>query len=112
MNKLIEKKNVVTEIRYIQDDFEFYAQLYEEFHTLRCKTEKEIWSYNKIIQLMENLRFSVNREFVTNALVLIITLFNEEFNNHKDTVSKNTANLSEDEKKEFFAVLKGEIIVS
>ena len=110
MNKLIEKK-VVKEISYIQDDFEYYAQLFEDFQNHKCnETQLEIWRCDKIIELMENLRFSVNREFVRDALVLILTLYYGYTRDYALIGAKDTKNLSRDERTDYLMILKTEFV--
>ena len=111
MNKLIEKIKTVTEISYIYDDFEYYTQLFEEFQDLKSNDyELEIWRCNKLIELMDNLRFSVNKEFVRNSLILILTLYSEAAWSKKIHAAQDAKALSVEQKKEYFMVLETEFV--
>jgi len=57
-------------------EIDYYLQIIEYFHKEKVSREEiEIWIDKSIIELMKYLKCTQNRTLVTNALILILSLF-------------------------------------
>ncbi|MFX1384510.1 MAG: hypothetical protein ACFFBP_18955 [Promethearchaeota archaeon] len=59
-------------------ELDFYLQIIDFFQDEKINREKrEIWINKSIIELMKYLKRTRNRRLVTNALILILSLFED-----------------------------------
>ncbi|MFX0143485.1 MAG: hypothetical protein ACFE9C_05350 [Candidatus Hodarchaeota archaeon] len=68
-------------INTYSDEFELdlYLKIIDYFQKEKVSTEEvEIWKNKSIIELMKYLKRTKNRIFVTNALILILSLFEDK----------------------------------
>ena len=57
-------------------EIDYYLQIIEYFQNEKISREEiEIWTDKSIIELMKYLKHTQNRTLVTNALILILSLF-------------------------------------
>ena len=111
---MLDKKSIIKELVYIQDDFEFYAEKIEQFQNLKdhgSDEELEIWRCNLFMELMENLKIAGNQDLVKNTLVLILTLYHEDSINQYNSTGKVVADLDEAAKLQFEAIIKNEFLM-
>jgi len=90
-------------------EVEFYSNIMEQaLAVLDDKDEKFIWKCRKIIELMNFLKHSYNKLLVKNALIIILSLFEDYC---IDLITSNRDDLdalSKLEKKIFIDTLKEE----
>ncbi|MBD3253465.1 MAG: hypothetical protein GF383_00150 [Candidatus Lokiarchaeota archaeon] len=88
---------------------EFYDKILEKF--LECKKSKEksdLWKSQTIIQLMENIKQKNNKEFVKNALLVLMSLEEDFLRDSFHIKSKDFSILSKEEKTILSSLLKEE----
>jgi len=90
-------------------ELEYYLKIVEFFQSNNLDHETiEIWKSKSIIELMKVLKRTNNKEFVKNALIFIIALFEHEqpdlFNNR----GISTDILNEKDKASYLSILKSE----
>ena len=92
-------------------ELDYYSKILDYFQDEKISREKkEIWKNRSIIELMNLLERTQNRTFVTNALILILSLFEnippDTYNNR----GVNIARISEEDKKFLIESLKEEFL--
>jgi len=92
-------------------ELDYYLKILDYFQDERISREKkEIWKNRSIIELMNLLERTQNRAFVTNALIFILSLFEnippDTYNNR----GVNIARISEKDKKFLIQELKEEFL--
>jgi hypothetical protein len=94
-------------------ELDFYMQIIDFFQNEKIDREKkEIWKNRSIIELMKFLKRSRNRTFVTNALILILSLFE---NNPPDIYNNRGVNInriSRKDKNSLIEELKQEFLLN
>lgn len=89
----------------------FYTKIINYFQKGNFEFRKtEIWRSKAIIELMELFKRTRNRKFVTNALLLLISLFEDTSPDVYDNLGKDINQISQEEKKIFIAELKDEFL--
>ncbi|MFX1553533.1 MAG: hypothetical protein ACFFBV_06365 [Promethearchaeota archaeon] len=97
------------EINSNSEDFEldYYLKILNYFQDNKISREKkEIWKNRSIIELMNLLERTQNRTFVTNALILILSLFEDIPPDTYNNRGVNIARISEKDKKFLIKELK------
>jgi len=94
-----------------KSELEIYLKIVDCFQDENISPEnKEIWKNQSIIELMRLLERTQNRAFVTNALILILSLFEDIppdiFNNRGHNINC----ISEKDKKSLILNLKNEFL--
>jgi hypothetical protein len=93
-----------------QFELDLYLKIIDYFQKEKVtREEMEIWKNKSIIELMKYLKRTQNRSFVANALILILSLFEDLpadlYNNRgvnlKHIAEKDKHSLIEDLKNEF-----------
>ena len=92
-------------------EIDYYIQIIEYFQKEKVsKEEIEIWMNRSIIELMKYLKRTQNRTLVTNALILILSLFENNptdiYNNRGFDINR----ISEIDKKSIIENLKNEFL--
>ncbi|MFX1301958.1 MAG: hypothetical protein ACFE9X_01240 [Promethearchaeota archaeon] len=101
------------EINSNSEDFEldYYLKILNYFQDNKISREKkEIWKNRSIIELMNLLERTQNRTFVTNALILILSLFEDIPPDTYNNRGVNIARISEKDKKFLIKELKEEFL--
>ena len=98
------------------DEFEmnFYLRILEVYQNKQNKQfdkdSLEIWKDRSYIELMQVLKRTHNKNLVKNAIILILSLFEELPIDLYDTHGINTKNLEKEQKKAFIAEMKSEFL--
>ena len=92
-------------------ELEFYSRIFNYFQKSNFDYKKtEIWKSKTLIELMEILKRTKNRVFVANAIILLISLFEDNppdiYNNLGDDVNQ----ISKEEREILKAELKNEFL--
>ena len=92
-------------------ELDYYLKILDYFQDERISREKkEIWKNQSIIELMNLLERTQNRTFVTNALILILSLFEDIPPDIYSTRGVNINSISETDKKFLIEELKEEFL--
>ncbi|MFX1392313.1 MAG: hypothetical protein ACFFAH_01950 [Promethearchaeota archaeon] len=92
-------------------EVEFYSNIMEQaLAVLDNNDEKFIWKCRKIIELMNFLKYSYNKLLVKNALILILSLFENHYIGLVTSKPKNLDYFSKQEKKILIDTLKEEFL--
>ena len=95
------------------DEFEmnFYLRILEVYQNKQLdKVSLEIWKDRSYIELMQVLKRTHNKNLVKNAIILILSLFEELPIDLYDNYGINTKNLKKEQKKSFIAEMKSEFL--
>ncbi len=95
------------------DEFELklYLKIVDYFQDNKISPEnKEIWKNQSIIELMNLLKHSQNRTFVVNALILLLSLFENIPPDLYTNRGHNINCISEKDKKSLISKLKNEFL--
>ena len=92
------------ELDYYQDIIDFYQNKQID------KLSKEIWISRTYIKLMGVLERTHNKEYVKNAILILLSLFEENPPDHYINQGIDPNNLPPKDKKLFKAILKSEFI--
>ena len=100
-------------LNYNAEDYELdcYYKILDYFQKEKRNREQiEMWKYHSLIELMKLLDRTKNRTFVTNAIILILSLFEDippdTFNNRGVNINR----ISNKDRKSLFSVLKEEFL--
>jgi hypothetical protein len=96
-----------------EDEFEmdFYLKIIEVYQNKQLdKAALEIWKDKSYIELMQVLKRTHNKNLVKNAIILILSLFEELPVDYLYTHGINTKDLKKEEKKTFIAEMKSEFL--
>lgn len=92
-------------------ELDYYLKILDYFQDERISREKkEIWKNQSIIELMNFLERTQNRTFVTNALILILSLFEDIPPDIYNNRGVNINSISEKDKKFLIEELKEEFL--
>ncbi len=93
------------------EELECYFNILEKFHDKKLTPQDiELWKYKSYSKLMKVLKKSQKKEIVTNALILIINLFENIPPDIYNTLGNDISELSSNEKKIVLTQLKDEIL--
>ena len=108
MIQLIEKQSKKT---ISNDDIEYYLRIINSIERTKDNREKlEIWKYGTIIKLMSELKKNKEKDFVTNVLVLLLTLTEKQSLDSSNSQSIDSSSLSKEDKEEILMILKNEFL--
>lgn len=89
----------------------FYTKIINYFQKGNLEFRNtEIWRSKAIIELMELFKRTRNRKFVTNALIILISLFEDTSPDVYDNLGKNINQISKEEKTILMTELKDEFL--
>lgn len=94
-------------------DFElnYYIRIIDYFQKGNFEYRKaEIWRSKALIELMEFFKRTRNRTLVTNALLLLISLFEDTSPDTYNNCGEDAKHISKEERKIFMAELKNEFL--
>ena len=92
-------------------ELECYLKIVDCFQDENISPEtKEIWKNHSIIELMKMLERTQNRAFVTNALILILSLFEDIPPDIYNNRGNNINYISKKDKKSLILNLKNEFL--
>ena len=92
-------------------ELDYYLKILDYFQDERISQEKkEIWKNRSIIELMNFLERTQNRTFVTNALILILSLFEDIPPDTYNNRGVSIARISEKDKRFLIKELKEEFL--
>ena len=92
-------------------ELELYLKIFDYFQNEKLSREEiEIWKNQSIIELMKYLERTQNRTLVTNALVLILSLFEDIPPDICNNRGHNINCISEKDKKSLILNLKNEFL--
>ncbi len=92
-------------------ELELYLKIVDYFQDDNISREKkEIWKNQSIIQLMNLLEGTQNRTFVTNALILLLSISEDNPPDIYSTRGRNVNCISDKEKKSFILELENEFL--
>lgn len=92
-------------------ELEYYSKILDYFQDNNISREKkEIWKNRSIIELMNLLERTQNRTFVTNALILILSLFEDVPPDTYNNRGVNIARFSEKDKRFLMKELREEFL--
>ena len=95
--------------RNIESDY--YQDIIDFFQNKRLdKASIEIWKSKTYIKLMKVLERTQNKEYVTNAILVILSLFEENPPDLYNNQGINANNLTQEDRKSFKSILKSEFI--
>lgn len=92
-------------------ELEFYLKIVDYYQDDNISREKkEIWKNQSIIELMKFLERTQNRTLVTNALILILSLFEDIIPDSYNNRGVNINCISEKDKKFLILELENEFL--
>ena len=94
-------------------DFEldFYQNIIDFFQNKQFdKVSTEIWKSKTYIKLMKVLERTQNKEYVKNAIIVLLSLFENKPLDLYSNQGINSKSLSPEDKKSFKTILKSEIM--
>lgn len=92
-------------------ELDFYLKIIDYFQKEKVDKEKtEIWKNQSIIELMKYLKRTHNRTLVTNALILILSLFEDIPPDIYNNRGVNLKRISERDKRFLIEDLKEEFL--
>jgi hypothetical protein len=92
-------------------EFDYYSNIIEFFQNPNTNKETiEMWKDNSLIELMKVLERTSRKEFVKNAILLILSLFEEHPPDIYTSRGTNVKSLDNGEKSSYLSVLKTEFI--
>ena len=92
-------------------EMDYYSDIIEFFQNPNVNNETiEIWKDKSLIELMKVLERTSRKEFVKNAILLILSLFDEHPPDIYTSRGTNVNSLDNREKKSYMSVLKREFI--
>ena len=92
-------------------EMDYYSDIIEFFQNPNVNNETiEIWKDKSLIELMKVLERTSRKEFVKNAILLILSLFDEHPPDIYTSRGTNVNSLDNGEKKSYMSVLKMEFI--
>ncbi len=100
-------------ITNISDEFEleFYLKIVDFFQKENANSEtQEIWKNKSIIELMDLLKKTQNYKFVANALIVLLSLFENEPPDLYTNKGNNINKISDEDKKLLISELKNEFL--
>jgi len=95
------------------DEFElgYYMKIIDFLNNKKINREnREIWKSHSLIELMNLLKRTKNRNLVTNAIILILTLFEDIATDNCSNRGLHIDKLSKKEKDILIAELKDEFL--
>ena len=96
---------------YDTSEFDYYSSIIEFFQNPNANKETiEIWKDKSIIELMKVLERTNRKEFVKNAIVVILSLFEEHPPDIYTSRGTNVNSLDNGEKKSYLSILKTEFM--
>ncbi len=92
-------------------EFDYYSGIIEFFQNPDTNKETiEMWKDKSLIELMKVLERTSRKEFVKNAILLILSLFEEHPPDIYTSRGTNVNSLDNGEKRSYLSVLKTEFI--
>ena len=95
------------------EDFEldYYQNILDYFQNRRIdKKSTEIWKSKTYIKLMKILERTKNKEYVKNAILVILSLFEDNPPDIYNNQGINSNNISPQDRESFKSILKSEFI--
>lgn len=93
------------------NEAEYYSDLMKQFSYIRNNIyQRELWKNEKIIELMKISEKKCYHKFMQNSLIIIMSLFNNDFIDSYECESKIIDDLAESDKQLLLSTLKAEII--
>lgn len=95
------------------EDFEldYYQNILDYFQNRRFdKISTEIWKSKTYIKLMKILERTKNKEYVKNAILVILSLFEDNPPDIYNNQGINSNNISPQDRESFKSILKSEFI--
>ncbi len=90
-------------------EFDYYLSIIEFFQNQKViKDTKEIWKSKSLIELMKVLERSSKKEFVKNAILVILSLFDENPPDIYNCRGTNVNSLDNGEKRSYLSILRTE----
>lgn len=90
-------------------EFDYYVSIIEFFQNQNVNKETiEIWKSKSLIELMKILERSSRKEFVKNAILVILSLFDENLPDIYNSRGTNVNSLDNGEKRSYISILKTE----
>jgi len=92
-------------------ELEYYTKIINFFKNQPSNKESvEIWKTKSFIELMKVLERTQNKELVQNAIILIISLFEQLPPDLYNNRGKNVNFINKKDKKSYLSVLKAEFL--
>ena len=92
-------------------EMDFYLRILDVYQNKQLdKVALEIWKDRSYIELMQVLKRTNNKNLVKNAIILLLSLFEELPIDLYDNYGINTKKLKKDEKKVFISKMKSEFL--
>jgi hypothetical protein len=96
---------------YDTSEFDYYSNIIEFFQNPNVNKETvEIWKNKSLIELMRVLKRSGQKEFVKNAILVILSLFEENSPDIYTSRGTNVNSIGNGDKKSYISLLKMEFI--
>ena len=96
---------------YETSELDYYSNIIDFFQNPKENKETiEIWKDKSFIELMKVLERTSRKEFVKNAILLILSLFDEHPPDLYTSRGTNVNSLDNGEKRSYMSVLKTEFI--
>ena len=94
------------------NEMNYYTQIIDSFVEVANNSKKsELWKDHLMIELMAILKENDDKEFVTNAIVTLLALFEDHLQDSYFLHSEDVSNLSEPNKAILIEQLKQAVIV-
>lgn len=95
-------------------ELEYYVRIVDYFQNHKDLADREtleLWKYKSLIELMKVLKRTHNKDFVRNALILIMSLTEHVPPDVFENLGINANSLKNDEKDSLVSILKAEFDV-
>ena len=90
---------------------DYYQNIIDYFENKQIdRVSTEIWKSKTYIKLMKVLERTKNKEYVRNAILMILSLFEEKPPDFYNNQGSDSNSLNPEEKKSFKTILKSEFI--
>ena len=92
-------------------EYDYYSSIIEFSQNQNVNEEAvELWKNKSFIELMKVLERNSRKEFVKNAILLILSLFEEHPPDMYSSLGKNVDSLNNGDKNSYISLLKTEFI--
>lgn len=92
-------------------EYDYYSKIIEFSQNQNVNKETvELWKNKSFIELMKVLERSCQKEFVKNAILIILSLFEEHPPDIYSSLGKNVDSLNNGDKMSYITLLKTEFI--
>jgi hypothetical protein len=94
-----------------ESEMDYYLKILDVYQNKKFdKEDLEIWKNKSYIELMQVLKRTNNRNLVKNAIILILSLFEDMPFDLYDSYGMNTKKLKKEERKSYLEDLKLEFM--